>query len=73
MHAGKLADHLVSSKRDLSLHLSILHKADLIQETNKGGAITYRLDVTVLEETLISIMGLFKIYSKGIINEKQAE
>ena len=51
MHAGELADHLVSSKRDLLHHLSIPHEADLIQETNKGGAITYQLDVTGLEET----------------------
>lgn len=60
MSAGELAEHFESSKPTLSRHFSILQEADLIQGTKKGTTITYRLNVTFLEETLLAMMEMFQ-------------
>jgi len=59
--AGELADHFESSKPTLSRHFSVLREADLIQGTKQGNTITYRLNVSVLEEALIAMMDTFQI------------
>jgi DNA-binding transcriptional ArsR family regulator len=61
MTAGELADHFDSSKPTLSRHFAILREADLIQGNKKGTTITYRLNVTVLEEAMLAMMETFKI------------
>lgn len=70
MNAGELAEHFESSKPTLSRHFSILREADLIQGTKKGTTITYRLNVTVLEETMLAMMEMFKIDVGGNGDEK---
>jgi len=61
MTAGDLASHFESTKPTLSRHFSVLREADLIQGTKKGSTITYRLNVSVLEETMLAMMEMFKI------------
>ena len=61
MKAGELADHFESSKPTLSRHFAILREADLIQGTKQGATITYRLNVSVLEEAMLGMMEMFKI------------
>ena len=61
MTAGELADHFDSSKPTLSRHFAILREADLIQGNKKGTTITYRLNVTVLEEAMLAMMETFKL------------
>lgn len=45
----------------LSEHIAVLRRADLIQGTRRGSTITYTLNVSVLEETLMEIMDLFDL------------
>lgn len=69
MTAGELADHFDSTKPTLSRHFAVLREADLIQGTKKGTTITYRLNVTVLEEAMLAMMEMFKIKPGGINDE----
>ncbi|MEM7334393.1 MAG: autorepressor SdpR family transcription factor [Chloroflexota bacterium] len=71
MSAGELAEHFDSTKPTLSRHFSILREADLIQGHKKGTTITYRLNVSVLEETLLSMMEMFKIDIEGLNDEQE--
>ncbi|MEM7028225.1 MAG: autorepressor SdpR family transcription factor [Chloroflexota bacterium] len=61
MSAGEIADHFDFAKPTLSRHFSVLREADLIQGDKQGNTIIYRLNVSVLEETLLSMMETFKI------------
>ncbi len=65
MTAGELAEHFESTKPTLSRHFGVLREADLIQGTKKGTTITYRLNVSVLEEALLGMMNMFKIEIGG--------
>ena len=70
MNAGELADHFDLAKPTLSRHFSILREADLIQGLKKGTTITYRLNVTVLEEAMMTMMEMFKIDVGGMNHEE---
>jgi ArsR family transcriptional regulator, arsenate/arsenite/antimonite-responsive transcriptional repressor len=70
MNAGEIAEHFNSTKPTLSRHFSVLREADLIQGTKKGSTITYRLNVTVLEEAMMAMMAMFKI-NVGENNDEQ--
>ena len=61
MTAGELADHFEFSKPTLSRHFSVLREADLIQGTKDGTTITYRLNISVLEEAMLGMLTTFKI------------
>ena len=63
MTAGELAEHFDFAKPTLSRHFSVLKNADLIQGTKEGNQITYRLNVSVLEEALWLMMRTFQIGS----------
>ena len=69
MTAGEIAGYFHSSKPTLSRHFSVLQEADLIQGTKNGSTITYRLNVTVLEETLLAMMEMFKIDPEKVNDE----
>lgn len=66
MSAGELADHFDSSKPTLSRHFSVLKNADLIQGTRSGNVITYRLNLSVLEEAMMTMMHTFKINAEDL-------
>ena len=70
MTAGEIAEHFESSKPTLSRHFSVLQEADLIQGTRNGSTITYRLNVTVLEEAMLTMMQMFNIRLEGLKDEQ---
>ncbi len=70
MNAGELAEHFDFSKPTLSRHFSVLQEADLIQGNRDGNFIVYRLNVTVLEETLLAMMEMFWLEAKGANDEE---
>jgi DNA-binding transcriptional ArsR family regulator len=54
MTPGELAEHFAVSKPTLSAHLAVLREADLVDSEKRGKNVTYRLKVSVLEETLLA-------------------
>jgi DNA-binding transcriptional ArsR family regulator len=60
MTAGELADHFPLAKPTLSKHFSILKEADLILSEKDGTSITYSLNLSVLEETLLEFLHYFQ-------------
>lgn len=71
MTAGELAAHFSLAKPTLSGHFTILRQADLVQSTKQGTAITYRLNVSVLEEALLGLMNMFQLNEKESNNAKR--
>ena len=65
MTAGELADQFPLAKPTLSGHFAVLREADLIQGEKNGTRITYHLNVSVLEEALVTLMNLFKLAPSG--------
>lgn len=61
MNAGELAEHFDLAKPTLSKHFGVLREADLIYGEKKGTVITYALNVSILEEALMALMGAFGI------------
>jgi DNA-binding transcriptional ArsR family regulator len=61
MTAGELAEHFDLAKPTLSGHFQVLKEADLIQADKVATTITYRLNVSVLEEALLALMNSFKL------------
>lgn len=72
MNAGEIAAHFEHSKPTLSRHFGVLRNADLIQGDKQGNMIIYRLNVSVLEETMLSMMEMFQIDLNGL-SERQHE
>lgn len=56
MTAGELAEHFALAKPTLSGHFAVLRQADLISADKVGTTITYRLNLSVLEEALLQLM-----------------
>jgi DNA-binding transcriptional ArsR family regulator len=61
MTAGELAEHFELAKPTLSRHFAVLREADLIQGERNGASITYRLNLSVLEEALLALLSGFNI------------
>jgi ArsR family transcriptional regulator len=61
MTAGELAEHFELAKPTLSRHFAVLREADLIQGERNGTSITYRLNLSVLEEALMALLSGFNI------------
>jgi ArsR family transcriptional regulator, repressor of sdpIR and other operons len=61
MTAGELAGRFELSWPTMSGHFAVLREAGLIQADRTGSTITYHLDVTVLQETLLALMDMFAI------------
>lgn len=53
MTAGELAEQFELSKPTLSGHFSVLREADLVTSEKTGTTITYRLNISVLEQALL--------------------
>lgn len=53
MTAGELAEQFELSKPTLSGHFAILREADLVTSEKSGTSITYRLNISVLEQALL--------------------
>ena len=61
MTAGEIAEHFALAKPTLSGHFAVLREAGLVAPEKKGVTITYRLNVSVLEEALLALMDGFKL------------
>jgi DNA-binding transcriptional ArsR family regulator len=61
MTAGELAAQFELSWPTMSGHFAVLREADLIQADRTGSTITYRLNVSVLEEAMLALMDTFRI------------
>jgi ArsR family transcriptional regulator len=61
MTAGEIADQFDLAKPTLSGHFAVLREAGLVQPEKVGTTITYRLNVSVLEEALLALMDGFKL------------
>ena len=61
MTAGELAAEFELSWPTMSGHFAVLREADLIQADRSGSTITYRLNISVLEEAMLALMDTFRI------------
>ncbi|MDB5462020.1 MAG: regulatory protein ArsR [Phenylobacterium sp.] len=64
MSAGQIAEHFRLAKPTLSGHFAVLREAGLVSPEKIGTTIIYRLNVSVLEEALMALMGAFKFLDK---------
>lgn len=58
MSAGELAGHFEIAKPTLSGHFAVLKNADLVTTERNGTTIIYRLNMSVMEETLATFAAL---------------
>ena len=61
MTAGEIAEHFDLSKPTLSGHFAILRDAGLVTSDKMGTTITYRLNISVLEDALLGFADTFGI------------
>ena len=61
MTAGDLAEHFPVSKPTMSAHFAVLREAGLVASDKEGKTITYRLQMSVLEEALMGVAQVFGI------------
>jgi DNA-binding transcriptional ArsR family regulator len=61
MTAGELAGEFDLAWPTMSGHFAVLKEAGLIQADRTGSTITYRLNVSVLEEAMMALMDAFKL------------
>jgi DNA-binding transcriptional ArsR family regulator len=61
MSAGEIAAHFDLAKPTLSGHFAVLREAGLVSPEKSGTTITYRLNVSVLEEALLALMDGFRL------------
>jgi ArsR family transcriptional regulator len=61
MTAGEIAAHFDLAKPTLSGHFAVLRQAGLVTPEKAGTTITYRLNVSVLEEALLALMDGFRL------------
>ena len=58
LSAGEIAAKFPVSGAAVSKHLSVLKDADLIRDAREGKSIYYELNVSVLEEVMLWLIGL---------------
>jgi DNA-binding transcriptional ArsR family regulator len=59
MNAGELADCFDVSKPTMSAHFAVLREAGLIVSEKQGKSVVYELQMTVLEDALLSFTQAF--------------
>jgi ArsR family transcriptional regulator len=57
MSAGEIAEHFDVSKPTLSGHFDKLRRADLVLAEREGTSIIYSLNLSVVEDALIGLLG----------------
>jgi DNA-binding transcriptional ArsR family regulator len=65
MTAGDIASHFEISKPTLSAHFAVLREAELIGSEKDGKHVTYWLNASVLEETLLAFAGALDLNVKA--------
>ena len=61
LSAGEIAEHFQLAKSTLSGHFNVLKQADLIIAEKQKTTIFYSLNLSVVEETVAAVMGLFSV------------
>jgi DNA-binding transcriptional ArsR family regulator len=61
MTAGEIAEHFDLSKPTLSGHFGVLREAGLVMAEKNKATITYRLNMSVLEEAFLGFADTFEI------------
>ena len=61
MTAGELAERFELAKPTMSGHFAVLREAGLITGDRNGTSITYRLNVSLLEEALLGLLDMFGV------------
>jgi DNA-binding transcriptional ArsR family regulator len=61
MTAGEIADNFEITKPTLSRHFAVLKEADLIHGDKVRTTITYHLNVSVLEDALVTLIDTFDL------------
>ncbi len=61
MSAGEIAERFDLALSSLSGHLKVLRETDLIQGDRAGSTINYHLNLNILEESLHSLLEMFKL------------
>ena len=64
-NASEIADKFDVTKPTVSGHLNILKDAELIEHVRNGTTLTYHIRLSVLEEALGGLMGMFDIGTKN--------
>ena len=59
MTAGELAEHFDVSKPTMSAHFAVLREAGLIVSEKQGKSVVYELQMSVLEDALLSFAKAF--------------
>ena len=59
MNAGDLADHFDVSKSNMSAHFAVLREAGLVASQKHGKSVVYELQMSVLEDALLSFAQAF--------------
>lgn len=65
MTAGELAGRFELSWPTMSGHFAVLRDADLVSADRNGSTITYRLNLSVLEEAMAALLDAFRISPGG--------
>jgi ArsR family transcriptional regulator len=68
MTAGEIADQFKLAKSTLSGHFNVLKNAGLIVAEKTGTTIVYSLNLSIVEETVATVMELFDV---GVSKLKQ--
>lgn len=61
LSAGQIAAHFTITRPSLSRHFNILREANLIHGDRSGTTIIYHLNISILEEALMSLLNRFQI------------
>jgi len=59
--AGELADAFDMTKPSLSGHFTVLREANLVTVDREGTTLIYRINLSVAEDAMATIMALFRI------------
>ena len=70
LSAGDIADQFDLAKPTLSGHFTILKEAGLITVSRKATTLTYRLNISVLEEALAGFLDTLKVGKDNIEGDK---
>jgi len=65
MNAGELAAEFNVSKPTMSAHFAVLREAGLVASEKQGKQIVYQLQMSVLEDALLSFAQAFGLELKG--------
>lgn len=73
MSAGEIAERFAVTRATMSAHFAVLREAGLVTSTKQGKSVIYQLQMSVLEDALLSFAQVFGMELKpgeGLENER---